>query len=368
MAVSWLLLLLGTAIGVGIADATDLAAMNAGLGFGSIVWLLLTSLVATFCGAALAGKLSFSPDDRIGAIHGLVLWSVATVATVVLSATSFGAAVNGVASVLSNSASTTRAIAVQIAGAGSEWDVPEELQSTLAATLRRQMSRRLADLADYETSPAELRGAMRELTSDDLAAISSSLLSGNTEQAKQRLANRTRLESEDIHSIIAGIESRVKQAGNSPTANQIQQWLTRQLNEFEASLARRVSSLVGPEVSTRTLKTAIDDLDAGALEKIGRRLANGNIEGAKDALTAETALSQDDVDAIVDGAQAEARELIDTVRTEVNQVTETVGTYAQATLWTAFVAAALGAIAGLFGGYIGAGTVRRLLHVTVVTR
>jgi hypothetical protein len=91
----------------------------------------------------------------------------------------------------------------------------------------------------------------------------------------------------------------------------------------------------------------------------------GNPEEAKDILAINTSLSESEIEAIVDGAQQEVQQKLDEAKVTINETTEAIGTYTQAMLWTAFIAGALGLVAGIVGGYTGAGTVRRIYGVRV---
>jgi ABC-type hemin transport system substrate-binding protein len=81
-------------------------------------------------------------------------------------------------------------------------------------------------------------------------------------------------------------------------------------------------------------------------------------------MISRTNLSEHDIDAIIDGAEAEVDQLINDVQTQLNQVSEAAATYTQAVLWTLFLASTLGLVAGFLGGASGAGTVRRIYPVT----
>ncbi|MFG0332322.1 MAG: hypothetical protein ACF8TS_03075, partial [Maioricimonas sp. JB049] len=66
VASSWLLNLLGFAMGVSVADATDGDAINNGLSIGAIVWIILSALIAYFLGSLLTARLSGKIDSTVG--------------------------------------------------------------------------------------------------------------------------------------------------------------------------------------------------------------------------------------------------------------------------------------------------------------
>src|SRR3569833_809814 len=81
---SWMLYLLGSAIGVSIADASDMEAIGKGFGLGAAIWIVLSGIISFFLGSWVAAWLSGRSDDNDGVLHGLTLWSVATVVMLVL--------------------------------------------------------------------------------------------------------------------------------------------------------------------------------------------------------------------------------------------------------------------------------------------
>ncbi len=96
--------LLGAAIGFSVINPANQQGPNSGQGFaiGSGIWVLVTSLISLWVGACIAGRLSGGPTRSDGLIHGIVTWSVATLATVWLLATAAGALIGGTASLLGN--------------------------------------------------------------------------------------------------------------------------------------------------------------------------------------------------------------------------------------------------------------------------
>src|SRR3569623_810611 len=87
---SWLVFLLGSAIGVSIADASDMEAIGKGFGLGAAIWIVLSGIISFFLGSWEAARQSGRPDDNDGMLHGLTLWSVATVEMLVLGSWGIG--------------------------------------------------------------------------------------------------------------------------------------------------------------------------------------------------------------------------------------------------------------------------------------
>lgn len=97
-AIRWSAIFAGTAVAIGVwillqvfgmgaglaAIDTDNAGSLRGVGIGTSVWSLLAPLIAMFIGGWIAGKLAATRDDRIGGLHGVVVWALASVAGVML--------------------------------------------------------------------------------------------------------------------------------------------------------------------------------------------------------------------------------------------------------------------------------------------
>ena len=97
-AVRWSAIFAGTAVAVGVwlllqvfgmgaglaAIDTDNAGSLRGVGIGTSVWSLLAPLIAMFIGGWVAGKLAATRDDRIGGLHGVIVWALTSVLGVML--------------------------------------------------------------------------------------------------------------------------------------------------------------------------------------------------------------------------------------------------------------------------------------------
>ncbi len=88
--------LLGLGIGLSTIDPKTDAHPTSGLGIGSAIWYMLSSLIALFAGGWIAGRLS--PTKRVfdGIIHGLLAWSLVTLVTLYFLSTTLGSILGGV--------------------------------------------------------------------------------------------------------------------------------------------------------------------------------------------------------------------------------------------------------------------------------
>lgn len=363
ISLGWLLLLLGSAVGVGIADATDLAAMGDGLGIGSVIWILLSTVLATFAGGLLSAKMSGTIDDRIGALHGLSVWSVGTLLIIVLTSSGISSTMNGLGNAVgtANQASTT----IVTSGGDEQGNLPESVTTSIAAIVKRQAANVISETSMGESGPRqnEVRNAINSLSASDVGAISSALIAGDTEDARSQLTQKTDLTDGEIASIVNGAKQKAKQWSESENAEQAENWLNEQISAINQSVSQSVGDLAGDEVTSQEISRSINQLDMKVLVDAGKYLLSGEPEMAKDVLSVNTRLSESQIQAIVDGAEREAQQLIAEAKAELNEVTETVATYTQAVLWSSFIASALGLIAGLAGGHLGAGSVRRVYGI-----
>ena len=97
-----MLTLLGVAVGLATVHPTQEQEPARGLAIGSAIWLVVSALVSIWLGACVAGRLSGGPRRADGMLHGIVTWSVSTVAMLALMATSLGAALGGIGSLLAS--------------------------------------------------------------------------------------------------------------------------------------------------------------------------------------------------------------------------------------------------------------------------
>jgi hypothetical protein len=110
-AVRWSAIFAGTAVAVGLWILLQIFGMGAGLAavdtdrlgslrgisIGTSVWSLLAPLIAMFIGGFIAGKLAGTLDDRMGMLHGVIVWALTSVLGVLACVSLVGALASGVA-------------------------------------------------------------------------------------------------------------------------------------------------------------------------------------------------------------------------------------------------------------------------------
>jgi len=263
--VSWLLFLLGSAVGISIADASDMEAIGKGFGLGAAIWIVLSGIISFFLGSWVAARLSGRPDDNDGMLHGLTLWSVATVVMLVLGSWGIGSVIHAGQALINGTASIGKMVA-------QRGDLPADLNQLPLVT--------------------DVEAAVKRAAADALA----------------RTAD---------------------QAG------------------------------AGEPVSAEEARRTIEQLNGRILERVAGQLIAGNPDRAKAVLAANTTLNEQQINALIDGAQQQVSQRVDEAKQKAKQVAEQVSTYTQAVMWAFFFSALLALVASLFGGKLGARMLRR---------
>jgi hypothetical protein len=112
--------LLGIGIGLSTVDPKEEANPVNGLGTGTAIWYIITSLLTLFAGGWIAGRLA--PTRRLfdGIIHGILAWSLITLITLYFITTTIGGILGGVGRLVGNTLGTVG----NIAGKGIEAATP----------------------------------------------------------------------------------------------------------------------------------------------------------------------------------------------------------------------------------------------------
>ena len=100
-----LLNLLGIGIGLGSINPVQEANPFSGLGVGSIIWWVVSNLIAIFAGAYVAGKLAGVPLKGTSTMHGILSWCLYTLVSFWILTSAVGSIISGVGSVVSNTLS-----------------------------------------------------------------------------------------------------------------------------------------------------------------------------------------------------------------------------------------------------------------------
>ncbi|MEQ8846571.1 hypothetical protein [Botrimarina sp.] len=392
LAVSYLLYLLGGALGLSIADASDSTLIGEGLTEGVIIWMLLTALVAYFIGGATAARLSGTTDEMIGMMHGFVLWSVATVvlmlfgyvglkgflqtgqSLVVAAAEATGTAASAVGSAAYTAGASIDDAVGGVAQAATGFATSD---SKLANTIQKELSQQAAQAiasAEAEGGPSvsaeEIRKSFNDLDRETLNQIVQQLLDNEQESAAELIASQTELTADQARDLAEGVyNSLERQLGNPDNQASLAEDLRRQLVRQSADVIAAADAEGGPQVTDDDIQKALNDLNTDQMAKAAQLLAYGKVDEAKNVLTENTDLSDAEVNELVEGVQNTYQAQIEKLSQAAEEVGETANAaveelndYAQAVTWSAFASAGIGLAIAILGGWCGADTSRRYYY------
>ena len=156
--------LLGAAIGFASINPMDQQNPGQGLALGSLIWIVITSLISLWVGSCVAGRLSGGPLRSDGMIHGIVTWSFATIVTLFLLATATGALLGGAGSLLGNVLNSNNGQSSQNVAEGLKGLFPQA-SNLLPPTGRTQNTQTPGKLTSFAQQDPELAGALARLES-----------------------------------------------------------------------------------------------------------------------------------------------------------------------------------------------------------
>lgn len=206
-----LLYLFGAAVGL-----TSLAAINelsAGVTIGTGIWMVVAWIVATFAGAVLAARMAGSGRKGAGVIHGLMVWALSGLMTLLIGSLQ-------AAAVTQAGVSAVRGIGqmagqVQPGGAGLPAQIPEEIQSSFANEIQQEIGQALAQVPGAEgLNQQEISQAIQQLDQETVTQVGAALIRGDQQQAQTLLANNTNLSEQQITAVVTGLGQRAQNYAN----------------------------------------------------------------------------------------------------------------------------------------------------------
>ncbi len=146
-----MLSLLWVAFGAGSIDLMEKNPIS-GLGLGSGIFLVVSTLLSLFAGGWVAARLAAMPDRTDAALHGAVTWGLASLAMVYLVTSAAGSVVSGAAGVLGTTATIAgqgaqvvapeiaKAVGAQFGDDGVSWsEVKQEAKTLLRQTKKKAL-------------------------------------------------------------------------------------------------------------------------------------------------------------------------------------------------------------------------------------
>lgn len=209
LASAWIMYLLGGALGLAIIDPND-QNIATGLGVGSAIWILLTWLVTLFVGGLIAGRLSGKTDPATGFFHGMTVWSICIVLTILTGAIGVNKMMETSAQLLSNSNATGVLLSAS-KSTDKSTDISSNATGTLAleANLKKQIVQLLSD-NNANISQSDAQKILSQLSDTQLAKIATYLLQDKPEAAKNIMVVNSDLSDQQINQIINNLDTSIQ--------------------------------------------------------------------------------------------------------------------------------------------------------------
>jgi len=207
----WLLSLLGSAIGASVLDGSDGDALGDGFGIVAVIWMALTGLIAFFIGGLVTGRLCGQDDDQAGVLHGVSMWSTATILMLVLSY--WG--VSGLVSTGSSIVATATQAASNATGAlldpsNVSAQKTNRVTSGISAAVKREVAKAASEAGNSTLTETEARQAIDSLDADALKQIGWSYVNDDAEAARDTLAANTNLSEKQVDQLSSTITTKVE--------------------------------------------------------------------------------------------------------------------------------------------------------------
>lgn len=358
--------LLGLAVGMSIVDISDGEALGEGLGIGAVIWSIISWCAALFLGAMLTARLSGEGSETVGLLSGVTLWASTSVLVMALAFTGMTSIVGGTFS-LASSAVSASASAVTSTGraigsaASSLSEGDSVVADEVAALLKERASEAVArDGGARGPSAREVRRSIDQLDAETVRAFARHLVEGDVEAAIDELADDIALSERDLRRLVERASQQVQELFG--TADSGQPLSEDVLNRSKSALASALEDFAGEggsDVRTRDIRSALDDLDAEVMQTIAWRLVQGDTDGARNALIANTSLTRAEADDLISGIETNLEQTLTRYREQAGEYADAVGSYAQWALWGAFFVSTLSLAASALGGWLGTKPVTR---------
>lgn len=264
----WLLLhLLGLGAGLTAIDPDDLGSLR-GVGLGAGIWSLIIPIAAMFLGGFAAAKVA-GPITRLGgAIHGAVLWSLATLAVAFVVVSMISSLVGGAARLGGQAASA----AGQALGAA-----PQQLAQSGITTddLLAPVNERLQEAGQPALTSEQLAAATQD-------ALRTAIREGRLDREilASSLARNTALSQRDVSEIATSLEQRwneqaaslSQRAGQAETAALQAAETTGKglLGLFFAMLLGLIAAVAGSIVGVTRAQVAVAERASARAERLVR--------------------------------------------------------------------------------------------------
>jgi hypothetical protein len=212
LAISWLLYLLGVALGLTVVGPAEVPEAGEELGWSAAIWMLVTSLIAFFLGGLFAARIAGIIDKTEGMLHGLAVWGLSTLLALLLGTAGVSTLLQTGQSLVKGGAALGTMAAGAIGAAEVDVNIPSSVIAGLQARLKVEVSQALARAAQDEggkLSEERARRALDQLDRETTTGIVVQLVRGNPESAKTILAANTTLNQAEVEQLTKGLSQEV---------------------------------------------------------------------------------------------------------------------------------------------------------------
>ncbi|HNR50496.1 MAG: hypothetical protein GXY28_03170 [Bacteriovoracaceae bacterium] len=244
------LIMLGLAVGFATINPATEENPFGGLGIGTAVWWVISSIIAYFLGGWVSSRVAGLQRVFDGALHGLVTWGLVTLLTMFMLTSTVGFILGGafglVGNVVSVAGQAAGTVIPQIAGAvsGPAQDIIQEAEQAMDQNLREGV--------DAQTVIRDLGPSLYQM-----------MQGGVTEQERQQMVKQiqqyTTLSEQEIQNIVQQMETRYREL-----APQVQQ----QVQQAQQT-AQRVAGQVADALSKAALASFFMLILSGAAAALG---------------------------------------------------------------------------------------------------
>lgn len=326
--------LLGVAIGALAFDADDGVGEIKTIGIGTIVWMAVSMLIAYLAGGWLAARFAGQPDETDAMLHGLLVWSVAMLLSLVLLMTAVGRFMGSVGSILSGILRVTGRAAQSAVSTGA--DVVQGAAQAASGAVKGAAERVDGDSPELAAARDRVKEAWETIQSQAMEALRTVGISpegarsearqaaGEVRAAAQQAAQDPRLAQQQLQQVV----SRLVQRGQGMATQADRQAVVEVLmNNAGMDRARAEQTVQGWEESYNRAAQEVERLQSQT-----RQRAEQAVQSAQNQ---------------VQRVRARAEE---TARDAANATASAIAGMAGAL----FIVMVIGAAAAGIGGYVGA--------------
>jgi gas vesicle protein len=195
-ALSVLLLLNLLGIGIGFASINPLQESNPmqGLGTGSIIWWVITNLIALLAGGFVAGRISGASSKNLGGIHGFVSWGIYALISVWLVFSGVGSIIGGVTGAAANLFSNNqKEINVNLENRKKS----EQTTKTSLEDVKSSIMKAVRLGERYEVLPEEASGEVHDVLNQNRIDVKEAMRELNVEENVERFFNNLEFNLDD---------------------------------------------------------------------------------------------------------------------------------------------------------------------------